>query len=160
VPVIAAVVLIRVVAAKMRGRPVLGGEIIVRCRQGHLFLTNWSALGSLTSIRLGSARFQHCPVGDHWSLVRPVKDSDLTAEDRRMVEQTPLATTGILTADAGNPPRTAAPDRGRLSLRPIRPIRHPASPPPVHGCDNLNTRVCTLPQPYKPDRGARGQCCW
>jgi hypothetical protein len=46
-------------------------------------------LGSLTSIRLGSARFQHCPVGDHWSLVRPVPDSDLTAEDRRMVEQTP-----------------------------------------------------------------------
>jgi hypothetical protein len=89
VPVIAAVVLIRVVAAKMRGRPVLGGEIIVRCSKGHLFRTHWSALGSLTSIRLGPARFQHCPVGDHWSLVRPVPDSDLTAEDRRMVEQTP-----------------------------------------------------------------------
>jgi hypothetical protein len=89
VPVIAAAVLIRVVAAKLRGRSVLGGEIIVRCSKGHLFRTRWSSLGSFTSIRLGSARFQHCPVGDHWSLVRPVKESDLTAEDRRMVDQTP-----------------------------------------------------------------------
>jgi hypothetical protein len=89
VPVIAAVVLLKVVVAKRRGLPALGGEVVVRCSQGHLFRTNWSSLGSFTSIRLGSARFQHCPVGDHWSLVRPVKDSDLTAEDRRMVEQTP-----------------------------------------------------------------------
>jgi hypothetical protein len=87
VPVIAAVVLLKVVTAKLRGRPALGGEILVRCSQGHLFRTNWSPFGSLTSIRLGSARFQHCPVGDHWSLVRPVKDSDLSAEDRRMAEQ-------------------------------------------------------------------------
>jgi hypothetical protein len=87
VPVIVVVVLLRLVAAKLRGRPVLGGEIVVRCSKGHLFRTNWSSLGSLTSIRLGSARFQHCPVGDHWSLVRPVPDSDLTAEDRRMAEQ-------------------------------------------------------------------------
>jgi hypothetical protein len=87
VPIIAAVVLLKVVAAKRNGRPALGGEIIVRCSKGHLFETYWSSLGSLTSIRLGSARFQHCPVGDHWSLVRPVPDSDLTAEDRRMAEQ-------------------------------------------------------------------------
>jgi hypothetical protein len=87
VPIIAAVVLLKVVAAKRNGRPALGGEIIVRCSKGHLFETYWSSLGSLTSIRLGSARFQHCPVGDHWSLVKPVPDSDLTAEDRRMAEQ-------------------------------------------------------------------------
>jgi hypothetical protein len=89
VPVIAVVVLLKVVVAKMRGRSVLGGEVVVRCSKGHLFRTNWSPFGSLTSIRLGSARFQHCPAGDHWSLVRLVNDSDLTAEDRRMVEQTP-----------------------------------------------------------------------
>jgi hypothetical protein len=87
VPIIAAVVLLKVGVAKLRGRPALGGEIVVRCSQGHLFMTNWSSLGSFTSIRLGSARFQHCPVGDHWSLVRPVKDADLTAEDRRIAEQ-------------------------------------------------------------------------
>jgi hypothetical protein len=73
IPVIAAVVLFKVVTAKRKGRPALGGEISVRCSKGHVFPTNWSPLGSLTSIRLGSARFQHCPVGDHWSLVRPVE---------------------------------------------------------------------------------------
>jgi hypothetical protein len=87
VPVIAAVVLLRVVVAKLRGRPALGGQIVVRCSKGHLFTTNWSPLGSFTSIRLGSARFQHCPVGDHWSLVRPVSDADLTPEDRRIAER-------------------------------------------------------------------------
>ena len=74
VPIIAVVVLLKVVAAKRNGRSALGGGIIVRCSKGHLFHTNWSALGSFTSIRLGSARFQHCPVGGHWSLVKPVRD--------------------------------------------------------------------------------------
>jgi hypothetical protein len=87
VPVIAVVVLLRVVTARLRGRPAFFGEVVVRCGRGHLFTTNWSSLGSFTSIRLGSARFQHCPVGDHWSLVRPVNDSDLTAEDRRIAER-------------------------------------------------------------------------
>ena len=87
VPVIAAVVLVKVVVSRLSGRPALGGEIVVRCRRGHLFTTYWSPLGSFTSIRLGPARFQHCPVGDHWSLVRPVKDSDLTPEDRQIARQ-------------------------------------------------------------------------
>jgi hypothetical protein len=87
VPIIVVVVLIKVVFSRMRGRPALGGEIVVRCGKGHLFTTKWSPLGSFTSIRLSSVRFQHCPVGDHWSLVRPVPDSDLTAEDRRMAER-------------------------------------------------------------------------
>jgi hypothetical protein len=73
IPVIAAVVLLKVIAAKRNGRPGLGGEITVRCSKGHVFQTHWSALGSLTSIRLGSARFQRCPVGHHWSLVQPAK---------------------------------------------------------------------------------------
>jgi hypothetical protein len=73
IPVIAAVVLFKVVAAKRRGRPALGGKITARCGKGHVFQTYWSPLGSLTSIRLGSARFQRCPVGHHWSLVQPVK---------------------------------------------------------------------------------------
>ncbi|MGD0699565.1 MAG: hypothetical protein ABSA02_06750 [Trebonia sp.] len=87
VPVIAAVVLLKVVVSRLRGRPALGGEIVVRCGRGHLFTTFWSPLGSFTSIRLGPARFQHCPVGDHWSLVRPVNDADLTPEDRQIAEQ-------------------------------------------------------------------------
>lgn len=72
IPVIVVVVLVKVVVAKRRGQPALGGEISVRCSKGHVFQTFWSPLGSFKSIRLGSARFQHCPVGDHWSLVRPV----------------------------------------------------------------------------------------
>jgi hypothetical protein len=87
VPVIAVVVLFKVVVSKRGGRPALGGQIVVRCGRGHLFTTNWSPLGSFTSVRLGSARFQHCPVGDHWSLVRPVPDSDLTPEDRQIAAQ-------------------------------------------------------------------------
>ena len=87
IPVIAAVIIIRVVVSRRNGRPALGGKIVVRCGKGHLFTTFWSPLGSFTAIRLGSARFQHCPVGDHWSLVRPVKDADLTDADRLMAEQ-------------------------------------------------------------------------
>jgi hypothetical protein len=87
VPVIVVVILIKVVYSRMRGRPALGGEILVRCRRGHLFRTYWSPLGSFTAIRLGSARFQHCPVGDHWSLVRPVNEAELTDADRFIVEQ-------------------------------------------------------------------------
>lgn len=73
IPAIVVVLLLRIVAAKRRGRPALGGEVAVRCGRGHVFETFWSPLGSLTSIRLGSARFQRCPVGHHWSLVRPVR---------------------------------------------------------------------------------------
>jgi hypothetical protein len=86
-PIIAVVIIIKVIVSRRSGRPSLGGKIVVRCSKGHLFQTYWSPLGSFTAIRLGSARFQHCPVGDHWSLVRPVKDTDLTAADRQIVEQ-------------------------------------------------------------------------
>jgi hypothetical protein len=58
----------------------------------------------------------------------------------------------------GSGPGGGSEGAGHLPLRPHPP---PAGPPPVHGCDNLNTGVCTLPQPYKTGRGVRGQCyCW
>jgi hypothetical protein len=82
-PIIAAAVILKVVVSKARGGPALRGKIVVRCSKGHVFTTTWSPLGSLTSIRLGSARVQRCPVGNHWSLVKPVNDSELTHEDRR-----------------------------------------------------------------------------
>ncbi len=84
-PIIAAFVILKVVVSKARGRPALGGKIVVRCSKGHVFKTTWSALGSLTSIRLGAARFQRCPVGNHWALVKPVNDTELTDEDRRQL---------------------------------------------------------------------------
>jgi hypothetical protein len=84
-PIIAVVIIAKVVVSLRRGRPGIAGEIVVRCSKGHVFKTTWSPLGSLTSIRLGQARFQYCPVGHHWALVRPVSDARLTDGDRRMV---------------------------------------------------------------------------
>lgn len=84
IPIIAVVVLVKVAYAKSRGRPLLVGKVIVRCSRGHLFTTTWSPWGSLTSIRLGFARFQHCPVGNHWGLVRPVNEADVSEDERRI----------------------------------------------------------------------------
>jgi hypothetical protein len=81
--VIAATILLETVAMKLRGYPI-GGNVAVRCRQGHLFTTIWVPGASLKSLRLGWWRFQRCPVGKHWSIVTPVRESDLSEEDRRI----------------------------------------------------------------------------
>lgn len=65
----------------------VGGNTIVRCRDGHLFTTLWIPGASLKALRLGWYRFQRCPVGNHWTLVKPVKDADLTTEEREAAEQ-------------------------------------------------------------------------
>jgi hypothetical protein len=57
----------------------LGGQVVVRCRDGHLFTTLWIPGVSVKSARLGWWRFQRCPVGDHWSLVTPEPRSELSA---------------------------------------------------------------------------------
>ncbi len=61
----------------------LGGETVVRCRDGHLFTTIWVPGASFKSIRLGWYRLQRCPVGNNWTLVAPVRDADLTDEERQ-----------------------------------------------------------------------------
>jgi hypothetical protein len=61
----------------------MGGNTIVRCCEGHLFSTIWIPGASLKAVRLGWYRFQRCPVGHHWTLVKPVKDEDLSDEERR-----------------------------------------------------------------------------
>ena len=55
----------------------VGGNVVVRCRQGHVFTTIWLPGASVKSLRLGSRRLQWCPVGHHWSLVKLVRESDL-----------------------------------------------------------------------------------
>jgi hypothetical protein len=65
----------------------LGGHVVVRCRQGHIFTTLWIPGASLKALRLGWVRFQRCPVGGHWTLVTPVPRSDLTDEARRMADE-------------------------------------------------------------------------
>ena len=65
----------------------LGGWVVVRCRAGHLFTTLWIPGVKLKAVDLGVVRFQYCPVGAHWSLVAPVRDSDLSDQDWRMAAQ-------------------------------------------------------------------------
>jgi hypothetical protein len=65
----------------------IGGNIVVRCRDGHLFTTIWIPGASLKSLRLGLWRFQRCPLGQHWSLVTPVRQSDLPEEERRLAHE-------------------------------------------------------------------------
>jgi hypothetical protein len=60
-----------------------GGELIVRCRSGHLFSTIWIPGASLKSVRLGWWRFQRCPVGRHWTVVTPVRPEALSPEEAR-----------------------------------------------------------------------------
>jgi hypothetical protein len=61
-----------------------GTNTIVRCRRGHLYTTIWIPGVKLKALDLGIARLQYCPVGKHWSLVTPVRDSDLTEGERRL----------------------------------------------------------------------------
>jgi hypothetical protein len=83
---VAAAVLVEPVALRLRG--LRGGRrVIVRCRAGHLFTTVWIPNVSFKALRLGAWRFQRCPVGRHWTLVTPVRPSDLTAEERRLAAE-------------------------------------------------------------------------
>lgn len=71
---------------RRQGIPV-GGRVIVRCSAGHLFSTLWVPGASFKAIRLGAARFQRCPVGHHFALVRPVRESDLTEQERAFARE-------------------------------------------------------------------------
>ena len=59
-----------------------GRDVIVRCRDGHLFMTTWIPGASFKAIRLGLDRIQYCPVGDHSTIVRLMRDEDLTSAER------------------------------------------------------------------------------
>jgi len=60
----------------------MAGTVVVRCRAGHVFTTIWIPGASLKSVRLGWWRFQRCPVGRHWTLVTPVRESELGESER------------------------------------------------------------------------------
>lgn len=77
--------LVSTLVARRRGYGV-GGNAIVRCRRGHLFTTLWLPLVSLKALRLGWWRVQRCPVGHHWSIVTPVKETGLSRLDRRRAQ--------------------------------------------------------------------------
>lgn len=75
-----------IVVVGRRGH-LMRANTVVRCRSGHLFTTVWIPGGSLKAVRLGWWRLQRCPVGRHWSLVTPVRTSDLTEEERALASQ-------------------------------------------------------------------------
>ena len=80
--VMAASVLPEAAMLTWRGYPP-AGNVVVRCREGHLFTTIWVPGVSLKSVRLVWWRLQRCPVGRHWSIVTPVRRSELT-EDQKL----------------------------------------------------------------------------
>jgi hypothetical protein len=59
------------------------GEVVARCRKGHLFTTVWATHASVRRLDLGWARLQRCPVGNHLTLVAPVDENTLTPEQKR-----------------------------------------------------------------------------
>jgi len=65
----------------------MAGTVVVRCRAGHLFTTIWIPGASLKSVRLGWWRFQRCPVGRHWTLVTPARESELGESDLAAAHQ-------------------------------------------------------------------------
>jgi hypothetical protein len=80
---------ILVATAVLRSRGYrLGPNTVVRCRDDHLFTTIWIPGASFKSLRLGWWRYQRCPVGNHWSIVTPVKESDLTDDEKRRARET------------------------------------------------------------------------
>jgi len=56
-------------------------ERIVRCRSGHLFSTTLVPGMSLKAVRLVNVRFDRCPIGHHWTLVKPVDESTLSSDE-------------------------------------------------------------------------------
>jgi hypothetical protein len=78
----AAAAIVETLAMRLRGFRV-GRDVVVRCRDGHLFTTTWLPGGSLKSLRFVWWRFERCPVGRHWSLVTPVRESALSRREKR-----------------------------------------------------------------------------
>jgi hypothetical protein len=74
-------------AGQRRGYSGMGGDTIVRCSQGHLFTTTWIVGSSVKAVRLGYKRYQRCPVCQKWRIVVPVRDDELTEEDRRVAAE-------------------------------------------------------------------------
>jgi hypothetical protein len=84
--IILAAFLLEPIAMWLRGYPI-GGNLVVRCRKGHLFKTLWIPGASLKAIRVGWWRVQRCPVGRHWSVVTPVRESELSHRQRLMANR-------------------------------------------------------------------------
>jgi hypothetical protein len=65
----------------------IGLNTPVRCNAGHIFTTIWIPGVSVKALRLGWWRIQWCPVGRHWTVVRPVKDADLSESELSLARE-------------------------------------------------------------------------
>lgn len=74
-------------AGQKRGYSGMGGDTVVRCSRGHLFTTVWIVGSSVKAVRLGYRRYQRCPVCKKWRIVVPVRDDELSDEDRRVAAE-------------------------------------------------------------------------
>jgi hypothetical protein len=74
-------------AMRLRGYPMGGADVVVRCRAGHLFSTIWLPGISLKSIRLLWWRVQRCPIGAHWTLVTPIRRGELAEAELRAARE-------------------------------------------------------------------------
>jgi len=61
----------------------LGLGTLVRCNSRHVFTTIWIPGVSVKALRVGWWRVQWCPVGRHWTVVRPVREADLSEIELR-----------------------------------------------------------------------------
>ena len=81
VVVVAVIIVGTMVIGRLAGFK-FGRNTVVRCREGHLFTTIWIPGVKIKALDFLVARFQRCPVGNHWTLVTPVRERDLTLEER------------------------------------------------------------------------------
>ncbi len=63
------------------------GEVIARCRDGHLFTTIWVGEFSWHKLDLGWAKIQRCPVDGRLTIVRAVEPGQLTTEEKKAAKQ-------------------------------------------------------------------------
>jgi hypothetical protein len=64
-----------------------GSRTVVRCSGGGYYETVWVTMVSFKAVRLGSRRFQRCPIHRKWELVRRAREDELTPEIRRTAAQ-------------------------------------------------------------------------
>jgi len=64
-----------------------GVRVVVRCLGGHVFTTTWSPSSRWNPMRAGLVRWRYCPVGEHWTLVTPVRPEDLSPAEWQMARR-------------------------------------------------------------------------
>lgn len=62
---------------------------VVRCGRGGLFETKWIPYVSFKAVRLGSRRWQRCPVHGRWEMIERVDPATLSRQEREQAARFP-----------------------------------------------------------------------